>query len=312
LKNLERGFSGRTTLLPESGAQTNEQNDGNVQEAAQRAFLQLLAPLSDFALDSGLSITEVNSLFRQAAVHRAVARQLEDAQRVNISGIAAMTGISRAEISDLLNPARRSPNKIVKTRQKLTNRILAAWHSDPKFTTASGRPAVLKIYGRGATFESLVRQLGRGIPIRAILDEMMRSGAIEMRGSQEICPKKSVTSGPRITAQLIKSFADRASKLLSVTLDNLRRPDATVYVESASRTKLSPSSIPVLRRDFPGKSEELLAELQTALVRMHTRTRITGDVPRLGRLSVTIAYHEVPRKNLKVPSKKRRNFRRNS
>jgi Family of unknown function (DUF6502) len=302
----------KLALLPESAPQTSDQNEGHVQAAARRAFLQMLAPLSDFALDSGLSITEVNSLFRQAAVRRAAARQLAHAHRVNISGIAAMTGISRAEISDLLNPGRRSSDHIVKTRQKLTNRILTAWHSDPRFTTTEGRPADLKIYGRGATFESLVREFGRGIPIRAILDEMMRGGAIEMRGSQEIFPRKSVTIGPRITAQSIKSFADRASKLLSVTLDNLRRPDTTVYIESASRTKLSPSSIPVFRRDLPGKAEELLAELQRALVRMHTRTRITGDVSRLGRLSVTIAYHEVPGKTLKATSKKRRNFRRNS
>ncbi len=238
-------------MLPENGARANEPNDGHVQAAARRAFLQLLAPLSDFALDSGLSIIEVNSLFRQAAVRTAAARQLEDARRVNISGIAAMTGISRAEISGLLKPARRPANRIVEPRQKLTNKILMAWHCDPKFTTANRRPADLKIYGRGATFESLVREHGRGIPIRAILDEMMRSGAIEMRGSQEIRPTKSVTIGPRITPQSIQSFADRAAKLFSVTLENLRHPDSSVFIESAARTKISPSSIPrISKRSF--------------------------------------------------------------
>jgi hypothetical protein len=298
------------TLLTESAANTNEPNESHAAGAAQLAFLQLLAPLSDFALDCGLSIAEVNSLFRQAAVRRAAARQLEHAHRVNISGIAAMTGISRGEVSELLNPAHRSSGKTAKTRQRLTNRILSAWYSDPRFTTTNRRPANLKIYGRGATFESLVREHGRGIPIRAILDEMLRSGAIEMRGSQEISPKKSVNSSPRITAQSIKSFADRASRLLSVALDSLRRPDASVFIECASRTKLIPSFIPALRRDFPGKAEELLAELRNAMVRMNTGASITGDVPTLGRLSVAISYHPIPKKVLKEPPKKRRNFRR--
>jgi Family of unknown function (DUF6502) len=299
-------------LLPESAAQTNEPSEGHVQAAARRAFLQLFGPLSDFCLDSGLSITEVNSLFRQAAVRRAAARQLEHAHRVNISGIAAMTGISRGEISDFLNPARRTSEKIVKSREKLTNKILTAWHCDPKFMTANRQPAELKIYGRGATFESLVREHGRGIPIRAILDEMVRSGVIEMRGSQGICPKKSVASAPRITVQSIKSFADRASEFLSVTLENLRRPDSTVFIKSTTRTKLAPSSVPIFRRNLSGKVEEMLAELRIALVRTHMRTPSSGDVPKLGRLSVTIAYHEIPRKTSKTPSKKRRNFRRNS
>jgi hypothetical protein len=300
----------KQTFLTEGGAQAREPGDSHVESAAQRAFLQLLEPLSDFASDCGLSIGEVNALFRQAAVRRAASRQLEHAHRVNISGIAAMTGISRGEVSELLNLISRSSGKAVTTRQTLTNRILTAWYGDPRFTTAKHRPAELKIFGRGATFESLVRDHGRGIPIRAILDEMLRSGAIEVRGS-EVCPKKSVNS-PRITAQSIKSFADRASRHLSVALDNLRRPDAAVFIECASRTKLLPRSFPVLRRDFPRKAEELLAELQNALGRMNTGPGISGDVPRLGRLSVAIAYHPIPRKNLKERPKKRRNFRRNA
>jgi Family of unknown function (DUF6502) len=309
LKRRKEGFLEKQTLPTEGATQTGEPNEGQVQAAARRAFLQLLAPLADFALDSGLCIAEVNSLFRQAAVRRAAERQLEYACRVNISGIAAMTGISRGEISDLLVTARHSSKKNAKTRQKLTHRILTAWHHDPKFATTNRRPADLKIYGRGATFESLVREHGRGIPIRAILDEMIRSGAIEMRGSQEIGPKKAV--GWRITAQSINLFADRASKLLSVTLDNLRRPDVSLFIESASDTK-SPSSIPVFRREISGRTEELLAELQNTLLHTHAKRRTTGEVPKLGRLSVTVAYHQIPEKESRVPSKKRRNFRRNS
>ena len=189
----------------------------------------------------------MNSLFRQAAVRTAAARQLEDARRVNISGIAAMTGISRAEISGLLKPARRPANRIVEPRQKLTNKILTAWHCDPKFTTANRRPADLKIYGRGATFESLVREHGRGIPIRAILDEMMRSGAIEMRGSQEIRPTKSVTIGPRITPQSIQIVCRARCKTLFSYVGKLEASRCVcIYRKRCSHKDISQfhSSIP--------------------------------------------------------------------
>jgi Family of unknown function (DUF6502) len=262
-------------------------------------------------LDSGLSIIEVNSLFRQAAIRTVATRQLEDARRVNISGIAAITGISRAEISGLLKPVRRTVNRNVKPRQNLTNNILTAWHCDPKFTTANRRPADLKIYGRGATFEALVREHGRGIPIRAILDEMLRSGAVEMRGSQEIRPMKSITIGTRITPRSIRTFAERAAKLFSVALEDLRHPDSSIFIESAARTRTSPSSIPLFRKELSGKAAELLGELQNILTRMPTRTRTSGNTPSLGRLSVTIIYHGDLKKSLKVSSKKRRNFRRN-
>ena len=69
---------------------------------AKKALLQLFEPLVEFVLDSGLSTLELHSIFREAAVRTVAARQLELSPRVNISGIAASTGIPRAEISRIL------------------------------------------------------------------------------------------------------------------------------------------------------------------------------------------------------------------
>ena len=84
--------------------------------------------------------------------------------RVNISGIAATTGIPRAEISRILKSSAEPGPKSIDRQQISTNRILAAWHDEPKFTDANGHPADLELYGRGATLESLVKTYGRGIP----------------------------------------------------------------------------------------------------------------------------------------------------
>ncbi len=71
----------------------------DVRAIARNALLQLLEPLAGFVSDSGLSTSELNAIYREAAVISAVAKQLEVADRVNISGIAATTGISRGAIS---------------------------------------------------------------------------------------------------------------------------------------------------------------------------------------------------------------------
>jgi len=135
--------------------------------------LQLLRPLVEFVLDSGLNTHAMHSILREAAVRVVAARQMEIAPKVNISGIAASTGIPRAEISRILKASPSSAETVADRQQQATNRILAAWHQDPKFTTPEGQPADLKIYGRGSTFESLVINHGRGIPSRAILDELV-------------------------------------------------------------------------------------------------------------------------------------------
>ena len=154
--------------------------------AARKSLIKLLRPLSTFVFDCGLSISEVNLILRTAAVQSAAVRQLQDSNRVNISGIAAITGIPRGEVSRILK-SRGSFTAIGETqvRQNITSRILSAWHCDPDYLTADRRPRDLKIFGGGPTFESLVRAYGQGIPVRAILDELKRVGAVQVLASSQ-------------------------------------------------------------------------------------------------------------------------------
>ena len=202
--------------------------------------MQMLQPLVGFVLDSGLSAQELRWILREAAVRSVAARQLDVAHRINISGIAASTGIPRAEISKILNskfgPVRQFPDR----QQQSTNRILAVWHQDPKFCTPNGKPADLKIFGRGASFESLVRSYGRGIPTRAILDELTRAGAAEVLSSQLVRAKTSVVVDRGITPQAIRTFGERATDLLSTMLQNMRNPESPQFVASVSGTNVPP------------------------------------------------------------------------
>lgn len=213
-------------MRPEKVARPRKPNGTGIQIAARKALWKLLEPVSGLASDCGLSISEVNSILREAAVRGAAGRQLEHEKRINISGIAATTGVSRAEISRILKEG-HAPELIDDRHQNPANRILAAWHRDPRFLTSNRLPAALKLYGRGATFESLVRQYGRGLPTRAVFDQLTRIGAIELLASQEVSPKMSVAVDPRITPQMIKAYGGWATDLLSTKLLNVTRPGAS-------------------------------------------------------------------------------------
>ncbi|HEY1313049.1 MAG TPA: DUF6502 family protein, partial [Steroidobacteraceae bacterium] len=167
-------------------------NYKDVRTVARKALAQLLEPLVGFVLDSGLSTQELRWILREAAVRSVAAKQLSAMRRLNISGIAASTGIPRADISRILRSSARPSPSNTDRQQQSTNRILAVWHEDPRFTTIEGKPADLKIYGRGATFDALVRGHGRGIPTRAMLDELTRVGAAEVLASRLVRARTSV------------------------------------------------------------------------------------------------------------------------
>ena len=63
-------------------------------------------------------------------------------------------------------------------------RVLAAWVRDDDFSDGSGNPRELPISedsgGQDRTFAGLARRYSGGIPYRAVLDELIRVGAIEI------------------------------------------------------------------------------------------------------------------------------------
>jgi hypothetical protein len=276
---------------------------GDVRALTRKALLQLLEPLTAFVIDAGLSAGDMYSLLREAAVRSVAKRQLEIARRVNISGIAATTGIPRAEISRILKKNLQD-NRRLDQRQQSTNRILAAWHDEPKFTNVNGQPATLKIYGRGATFEALVRSYGRGIPPRALLDELLRSRVIEVLPDQRVRARASLSVHRGLSPQLIKAFGDHASDLLSTMLFNMRAPETPRFLATVAAPAATKKMMPLIRKELSSRSAEFLSEMQETLA-VASRKRGSSTV------GMTVFYHETSRAG---PPKRspgnRTNFRR--
>lgn len=284
----------------------------DVREVARKALLQLLEPLAGFVLDSGLSTNELNSIFREAAIRSAVAKQLEYSSRINISGIAATTGIPRADISRILKSSAEPAEQLAENHQKTTNRILAAWHEDPKFTAPNGQPAELKLYGRGPTFEALAKRYGRGIPVRALLDELLRSGAVEMLPNQKMRAKASMAVYRGISVRAIKAFGDTASELLSTMLLNMRKPESPKFIANVSDASIASSSLPLFRKELSTKSADFLADVQESLNQKPGRRTAKREGKSMARVSLTVFYHESieGKNNTQRSNNKRRNFRR--
>jgi hypothetical protein len=267
----------------------------------------MLRPLSAFALDCGLSMSEVNLILRTAAVQSAAFRQLENSSRVNISGIAAITGIPRGEVSRILNPGGDPRIGAIQGRQNITSRILSAWHCDPDYLTAARRPRNLKLFGSGSTLESLVRTYGHGIPVRAILDELKRVGAVRLlTSSQKILPKMPLAINPRITLKKIRDFDATTDDLVLCLLS----PTDGSFVEKVSGTRVWSGRVSPVRSRIGTNAIALLRELQTKLAVKQAKHR-PEDTEKVAHLSVKIVYEEGNAQLVKHTLKSRRNFHRN-
>jgi Family of unknown function (DUF6502) len=184
------------------------------QASVRKEIKRLLEGTLDLAFDYGLDTIELGFLLREVSIRQAVKRQLRPGVRVSISRIAVVTGISRGEISSLINSGSIAKSKAA-SQESVLNRILRAWRSDPSFLSRR-RPKPLTLFGKAASFESLVKKYGRGLPIRAILDELMSVEAIEVLASQVVVQKKPFATKERTTRkplqllleQIVEPFAN--------------------------------------------------------------------------------------------------------
>jgi hypothetical protein len=96
---------------------------------------------------------------------------------VNQSRVAALTGLSRGEVkATLLRAASGYDPRLTSTPSRL-EKVLQGWRDDPRFSNARG-PKQLPITGSRCSFVNLVRKYGGDVPHRAVLDELLRVGAV--------------------------------------------------------------------------------------------------------------------------------------
>jgi hypothetical protein len=280
------------------------------QRAARRALKKILSSLSGFAVDCGLSVSDVHSILRECAVKYVVSQQLEATGRLNISGVAAITGVSRAEISRILKMTDADTSQGADRRESPTERVLRAWRQDPRFMSANGAPKALKVYGRGPTFESLVKAYGRGIPIRAFFDELTRVGAIEMRASKEIIPLKTLEISRRNAIKNISVIGDRLNNLISPTLKGIRHPDGSGI--GGGNERVWSGAVPLIKEKSLGQTREIFIELHNLLTRYRATPNVSRKSRKTAALTVTMVLYEPPDGSTKRSRQGRRNFRRNS
>jgi hypothetical protein len=166
-------------------------------------------------------VHEFSHLVRDSAVRVAARRVSRESGRDSKSRVAIITGLPRSEVARILKSDAVSPSKRV--AQPPSRRILTAWHENPRFLSADGDPAVLPIFGKRRSFEQLVALCGRGIPVRAMLDELTQLDAVERLPDQRVKAKSRIPIPTGLTGDAIAAIGERTGDLLETLTSNLRR-----------------------------------------------------------------------------------------
>lgn len=144
------------------------------------ALAQLLRPLFRVLLRHQMSFHAFEELAKRVYVDVAISDFGIPGKKPSISRASILSGLTRKEVQRLV-AVPVQPQTAQAERYNRAARVLTAWTRDPDFADASGEPQALQPHDGDASFSRLVKRHSGDVPVRAVLDELLRVGAVRRR-----------------------------------------------------------------------------------------------------------------------------------
>jgi hypothetical protein len=277
--------------MPITAASQKLRFNDPLKEATTVALKRIVDPLLDLMFDSGVTVREFGQLIRERAVRVAAGRVAKESGRDSNSRVAIITGLPRSEVARILKSDDVSTNK--RSGQHPARKVLAAWFDNPRFLAANGDPAVLPIFGKKRSFEQLVTMHSRGIPVRAMLDELTQINAIERLSDQRVKAKSRVPALTGLTANSIAVVGERTRDLLETLTRNLRRTSKPLFEGTALADETDFEFVSLARREIAEQGTNFVNSINSLLSRSSAKSnRLAAKSSARCRLGVTVYYFQ--------------------
>ena len=173
-------------------------------------------------LQHGIPCDVLSAVARQMYVRVAADEFILLGKKQSTSRISILTGLTRKEVRRI----RTTPDvedQEATDRYNRAARVITGWVRDKAFHDRAGAPLALPIEGKTASFAELVRRYSGDLLVRAMLDELLRVGAVRRTKDGRIrlqsrfyVPEQSETEKLHIlgtdTADLIATIAHNLNR----------------------------------------------------------------------------------------------------
>lgn len=210
------------------------------------------------------------------------------------SRTAVLTGINRKDIAKLKDRPHPlsdqgldSPNPVA--------RVITAWINDPRFQDAEGNPKALLVEDHPTlddSFTTLAKDFSSDVPVRALIDELLRINAVERDG--EIL--RLIVSAYVPIADMnenLRIFGTAAADLLKTMDHNIGREAPGPFLQrTVSYNNISEENLEVIRQRCRAEGEALLLQINEWLSEFEKETNPEAAIKKLFRVGVGVYYLE--------------------
>ena len=271
-----------------------------VKKAVGAATRRFLEPLVRFLMEARLGIGDLEALSRRAYVRMAAADPANTRDgRLNVTRIAATTGLTRIEVSKLLAEERDGPPLIRRRGQNRgrvrAERVLQGWWTDPKFQDASGGPARLPRRGAGRSFAALVKRYsGDANNTAAVLLELLESQAVREGDDGTLEALSHTCVNVRWDEEGIEALGEELAEHFETLLYNLKNPDQRRFAKRVVCASLDAYEARVLIPELAEQAEVFLEGAQETLTRPARVAKPPSAAAAAMRFAVALQFFQQP------------------
>ncbi len=207
---------------------------------------QWLKPLIHVLLSCGITWKEFAELSKMTYVEVATENFGKRGRPTNVSRTAVLTGLVRRDVRKQRQILSEAPTPLAGYVTK-ASLVLSAWHLDPDFRDRRGRPAILRMAGKGCTFGALLERSG-GCDVRpsTLLKELVSAGAVRIRADGRLQAMQRNYIPHAMDEQLIRLWGTVIADVAATYVHNLTRTPKTKkrFERAAVNDHLPKAAIP--------------------------------------------------------------------
>jgi len=193
----------------------------DVREGLVDALQETVRPLVKRLIALGVPFGRVESRLRELFVTVAEQELALPGRRQTDSRIALVTGINRKEVRRIRSGERGAAAPRSFSMNQAAS-LISRWRADRETSDRSGRPRPLPYQAdRGPSFMKLARKVTGDLAPGILLDELVRTGAAELRDDGTVILKGDSYVPKLDTAEQLQILAEDPAELIETILRNI-------------------------------------------------------------------------------------------
>ena len=254
------------------------------------ALRRLLRPLVKTLISHGVVFPAVVELLRELYVDVAKNNFLVEGKEQTLSRMSLMTGVTRREVRRLIEQPKVddvSPHAL-----SLGARIMTHWLGNETYLDAKGNPLPLPLTAPAdqPSLEQLVSSVSKDVRARAVLDEWLRLGIVDVSG-YVVRLKKSAFISEEGYEEKAYYFGRNLRDHIAAGAHNLESKDPPFFDRAVYYDCLSLSSLDELRQYVHENGTEFTLRLNRKARQLADKDAATGE-NLSGRMTLGIYYFD--------------------